>query len=504
LVVDDSRFNCVNGMPTVYHTITAALAAAQSGNTIRVCDGDYTDAGMYVVQDNLTITGPGATSEDDGVATIHATFGVFFIHTAEQVVIQGLNLDVQTNTGYPFDIRHSKSVFIQQNDIRSPTSPALVAYDSEDVRVLNNNIHDSKQGVRLGAPGLSCDNCMISNNQISGATVGPLIDVKGNGIEVTGNTLSDSAGYGLRVEPGVAGTSITIARNTFARLENPISLYDSNPADGATLTATIGGSQADANTFVDSGGRLGDYNCLVRMTGSPLDVDARYNNWGLCTAAEIEQEIHDKADDPAVGRVDFLPFIAPDDCPEPSTPTPTPTPTWEVTIPARSWGNFAWTGDTASPEEVAHCWNDSAIAAMYRLDPETQRFKRWLLGRDDLTTMGDVARLDVLWAFNGSEEPATCPMDVPAALPHRILTIAARSWGNFAWTGDTASPEEVAHCWNDSAIAAMYRLDPETQMFERWLPGRDDLSTMGDVARLDVLWALNASEEPATCMMDGG
>jgi hypothetical protein len=95
-------------------------------------------------------------------------------------------------------------------------------------------------------------------------------------------------------------------------------------------------------------------------------------------------------------------------------------------------------------------------------------------------------------------------MAEPAALPHRMLTIPARSWGNFAWTGDTASPEDVAHCWNDSAIAAMWRLDTETQEFERWLPGRDDLTTMGDVARLDVLWALNASDQPATCTTDGG
>jgi hypothetical protein len=84
------------------------------------------------------------------------------------------------------------------------------------------------------------------------------------------------------------------------------------------------------------------------------------------------------------------------------------------------------------------------------------------------------------------------------------VTIPARSWGNFAWTGNTASPEEVAHCYDDSAIAAMYRLDPETQMFYRWSSGDGGLSNMGSVAPFDVLLALNASGEPATCMTDGG
>ena len=199
----------------------------------------------------------------------------------------------------------------------------------------------------------------------------------------------------------------------------------------------------------------------------------------------------------------------PSPTPPPATPTPTPTPTatptLQVTIPAKSWGNFAWTGDTASPEEVAHCWNDSAIAAMYRLDPETQMFERWFPGDGDgLSNMGDVAQLDVLFAFNGSEGPATCMMPAAAALLHRMVTIPARSWGNFAWTGDGASPEEVAHCYNDSAIAAMWRLDTDTQKFERWIFDRDDLTTMGDVAPSDALFALNASEQLATCTMDGG
>jgi len=508
LVVDHHPFNCVNGLPTAYSTIAAALAAAQSGDTIRVCEGDYTDQILWVQLDDLTITGPGATPEDDGVATIHATNFVFSIQSAEQVVIRGLNLDVQTNTSAPFDIRYAKSVFIQQNDIRSPISPAVVAFGSEDVRVLNNNIHDSDEGVRLGSPSFPCDNCMISNNQISGATVGPLIDVKGNGIEVTGNTLSDSAGYGLRVEPGVAGTSITIARNTFARLENPIYLYDSNPADGAMLTATIGGSQADANTFIDSGGSLGDSNCLVQLDSDSLDVNAEYNNWGLCTAAEIEQEVYDKADDPALGLVDFEPFIAPDDCPEPSTPTATPTPaptatatatpgaTRAVTIPAGSWANFAWTGDS-SPQTVADCFGTSSIAVMYRLDAATQTFQRWVRDRDDLSNMGDVQRYDALLALNRSDQPATCNMPAGAASGATRTLQWGVGWHNEGWSGaDGTAPQDAFACANGSYLAA-YRL--VIGNWERYFPNRLEISNMGPLNRYDAFLILLTA--PVTCAM---
>jgi hypothetical protein len=103
----------------------------------------------------------------------------------------------------------------------------------------------------------------------------------------------------------------------------------------------------------------------------------------------------------------------------------------------------------------------------------------------------------------GTPPPTPTGTPPPTPMP-RAMTIPATSWANFAWTGDAVPPEDVAHCFNDQKIAAMYRLDPETQEFERWFLSHDELTTMGDVAPFDVLLALNASDEPATFMMDGG
>jgi hypothetical protein len=189
-----------------------------------------------------------------------------------------------------------------------------------------------------------------------------------------------------------------------------------------------------------------------------------------------------------------------------SPPTPTPTPpggaTRTLTIPARSWANFAWTGD-GSPREVADCFGEGNIAVIYRLNAETQVFERWISGGELLSTMGDVARFDALLALNGSDQPVSCVMADPSPVAARTLTIPARSWANFAWTGDS-SPQEVADCFGEGNIAVMYRLDAETQVFERWISGNELLSTMGDVAQFDALLALNASDQPATCQMPGG
>jgi hypothetical protein len=182
-------------------------------------------------------------------------------------------------------------------------------------------------------------------------------------------------------------------------------------------------------------------------------------------------------------------------------PSPTPTATQPVSIPAHSWANFAWTGESMSAEEVANCYNDENIAVMYRLDAETQVFERWIRGREELSTMGDVAQFDVLLALNASDEAASCDMADPSPVAPRALTIPAHGWANFAWTGESISAEEVANCYNDESVAVMYHLDAETQVFERWIRGREELSTMDDVAQFDVLLALNASDEAATCQM---
>ena len=537
LVVDDNGPpSCAPVLPSnIYTTITQALAVANSGDTIYVCDGDYTDHAMYIVSFNeLTITGP-----DDGVATIQASDWVFSIQNSQQIVIEGLNLDVQTNTSAPFDIRTSQSVFIQHNDIRSPISPAVVAADSQYVQVLSNNIHDSNEGVKLGNAG-SCDNCMVSGNTVNvtgdwainvygnngnitsnvvvGGSVsgygdnlsvaanqitGPMSGsnallgvaaVGNNHVGVTDNTLSDSAGYGLKVDVGPSGGSVTIARNTFTNIATPIHLVAWSPGD--PLVATIGGSQADANTFAHSGGSLGDAAQLLSLADVTMDVNAEYNNWGLCTAAEIEQEIHHQVDDPALGRVDFEPFILPSSC---SAATPTPTPGGRVvTIPPGKWANFVWTGDN-SPQDVADCFGAGKISVMYRLDAASGSFQRWIRGRPELSNLGQVAQYDALLALNSSGQQASCtPPSV--MLLGRTVTIPAGRWANFAWSGNvTLAPQEVADCFAGGNISVMYRLDAASGSFQRWIRGRPELTNMGNVAPFDAILGLNAGSQDGSC-----
>jgi hypothetical protein len=556
--VDLDNPDCAGGTAD-FATIFEAILIASPGDTIHVCPGDYTEPPMIIYDNELTIEGSGASvthvhwSGDPGGSPF-----VFAI-AADNVVIQGLDVDATPppgDTSFGIVIAgDSDGVTIQNNEIRNATDAAVLPRGRFDkpsyVQVLSNNIHDNGDGV--SCPGDDCtlsgntvnaggnlalvvgdrgvitsnvvvdgtvvatrDDAFISNNQISGATAaGFLLLVMGNSIAVTDNTLSGTTGYGIQAATylGITSTSVTIARNTFSHVGSPVYLYDDNPSDGFPVIATIGGSPSEANTFIDSGGSLGDSNYLVQMDGPTIDVNAEYNKWGLCTADEIEQEIYDKADDAALGAVDFDPFIAPSGCSTP-TPTPTPTrtptatatatptpsatpgPTRTVTIPAGSWANFAWTGDS-SPQAVADCFGAGNVAVMYRLDAASGTFHRWIGGRDDLSNMGDVQRFDALLALNTSAQPATCTM--PDEVSPYSLTIPAGRWANFAWLANSFPAEVAPEACSEGSIAVIYRLDAATRTFQRWIRGRPELSNMTDVQPYDALLVLNASGQPSTC-----
>ena len=167
-----------------------------------------------------------------------------------------------------------------------------------------------------------------------------------------------------------------------------------------------------------------------------------------------------------------------------------------MTIPAGSWANFAWTGDS-SPQTVADCFGAGNIAVMYRLDAATGSFQRWVRGRDDLSNMTDVFRFDALLALNAGAQPATCTM--PDDVVPYSLTIPAGRWANFAWLAFSFPADVMSDACGEGSVAVAYRLDAATQTFQRWISGRADLSNMTDIQPYDALLALNGTEEPATC-----
>ncbi|MDI6858027.1 MAG: right-handed parallel beta-helix repeat-containing protein [Dehalococcoidia bacterium] len=372
LTVDDDGSDCVDGGAPDFATIGAAVAAAAPGDTIRVCEGDYTQTSLSINSPSpLTITGPGDTPEADGEAVVHhgGGFTTLFDINASNIRVSGLILDL-TPSGPAtsgFEIS-GDNVVIANNEIMNGTAGAMSITGTPrpaGVVVDNNNIHDNGDGVvaycnsceitdnTLDAEGtrgidVNGDNAVITGNTVTegwsairvagnnalveGNNVSPAADhvaiqiLPGSAV-VRGNTITGASGTGISARissPAYADIDVDIVGNSLTGLDKGIELYDTDFDDEYEITALIGGSAPDANTFRSSGGALGDNHYLLDNE-SPTNVNAEYNDWGWCFENEIAGEIRDQADDPTRGVVDFVPFIEPEICSE-LTATPSPTP----------------------------------------------------------------------------------------------------------------------------------------------------------------------------------
>ena len=71
---------------------------------------------------------------------------------------------------------------------------------------------------------------------------------------------------------------MTIVRNTIRDARIGILTYTQT---NYHITAVVGGSEANANTFIDSGGTLNDANYLFQQGDDVVDtIDATFNDWG--------------------------------------------------------------------------------------------------------------------------------------------------------------------------------------------------------------------------------
>ena len=107
-------------------------------------------------------------------------------------------------------------------------------------------------------------------------------------------------GYGIQVDVGPSGGSVTIARNTFTRHRQPhlLRLVPGHRLPWPRPSAAAPATRTRSST---RGAAWATPTTCYELDGPTLDVNAEYNNWGLCTADEIEQEIYHQVDDPALG-----------------------------------------------------------------------------------------------------------------------------------------------------------------------------------------------------------
>lgn len=255
VVVDDdgqaSATDCDAATPAS-STVAAGVAAANPGDTVRICPGTYPNAGtINLNKAGLTIQGAGPAKP---VLQIAQAAGSLFFVTADGVTLDNLEIQKTDLAGEHNLVRVQANDFTAQNNLIYGPDPgmtwnaagivsrAFVVSANNNITIQNNVIHHLRQPA------------YISGNPSIGGTI-------------SGNNVSGTKGWVIE------GGDYTFTANTWGEPQNQdcdIALLASvNPADYTPLLAL---SNANDNAFICAqwgGGENGRATAYVDDNASP-------------------------------------------------------------------------------------------------------------------------------------------------------------------------------------------------------------------------------------------
>jgi hypothetical protein len=279
-----------------YATIGAAVGAAVSGDTIKVCAGTYAESSIGIPT-GLSLQGPNYGISPNGgtrvaEATVTGAGPVIRISTTQPVTIDGFTFS--GGSGAPIDSYTTDNRPTIAHNIFTAEDDGLFFANSASVTFADNYLHDltdcgSCDGLFLAGnwDGTTGTTASISNNvwERVGSSGMNLSNVSGT---ISGNRFSKVTYYGALL---ANGTNVDVSGNTFDQTINPdltvrtwgagVRFYTPGPGFGARITG---------NTFTSNYVGIG-----VRM-GSPTaditgrDVYAHQNNFVGNTAAGIRHD----------------------------------------------------------------------------------------------------------------------------------------------------------------------------------------------------------------------
>jgi parallel beta-helix repeat protein len=199
LFVDNS-----GGTTGTYNTIQEAVDASEAGDSIEVYPGTY-DGGVVINKDDLTV------ESLQGLGT------VFVVNTENLGSAFGFDVLGSGDTIRGFDISGfgfrdaAAGVFVGDPTLGQSASP--VAYSPDNALIEGNDIHGNENGVYV----FQADCAMITGNSIHDNFGGNgVILVESSDATVADNTITGSAGAGVRVEGGdcvmIQGNSVSFSQ----------------------------------------------------------------------------------------------------------------------------------------------------------------------------------------------------------------------------------------------------------------------------------------------------
>ena len=211
-----------------YPTITAALAAAQSGDTVRVAAGTYLECPTLV--DGVTIMGPPVQHGQSPTATLDGSTCAGSVVYGDGSVLHGAAVKgfriVNSLRNYAILLEGAKGVHFSDMSIESPLLGGMLCKQSSFVlersTILDNR---ARPGVRIA----NGSQAALIGNRIQGAGMGVRVE-KGRFFEEPGwapsnawlldNTIHDNRSFGLAVDGN--GSEVRASGNRYQGNEDGV------------------------------------------------------------------------------------------------------------------------------------------------------------------------------------------------------------------------------------------------------------------------------------------
>jgi parallel beta-helix repeat protein len=272
------------GDPDAYPTISAAVAAAQPGDTINVSPGTYNES-VVVKVPNITILGGQPTDADDppsGPSIVNPTGGLYgFDVQADRVTIQGFTVqgDGSTNT-VGFNLARSVSGDqLLGNVISNNTFGIYLNSDGVYQTVVANNLFSNNNAPgSAGGNGIYSDqgasNVLIQNNSFTGHKNASIIFVgpssSQTNLTIQGNQISGGA------SPGTPEAAILLVNTTNSLIAS--NTITNTPFNGIGLFGGVSNVTIDGNTIRDCAGSGIDFAHPISDLTTPNTNNTVRNN----------------------------------------------------------------------------------------------------------------------------------------------------------------------------------------------------------------------------------
>jgi hypothetical protein len=280
-----------------YSTISAAVAAASAGDTIKVCPGTYpesvgVDKGLIINGANAGISPNAGSRLTESVVT--GASPTIRLNTTDSVTIDGFTFS--GTTGAIIDSYMTGNKPTIERNIFTAAADSFFFANSDIVTFEDNYLHDLTdcdvcEGLFLAGNWNGATGTVASIKSNVWSTVGGpgmnLSNVKGT---LSGNRFSFVTYYGSLL---ANGTNLDVSGNTFDHTINPNPTVRTWGAGVRFFTPSAGfGARITGNTFTSNyvgiGVRQGTSDPTVDITG--MDVYAHQNNFVGNTAAGLRHD----------------------------------------------------------------------------------------------------------------------------------------------------------------------------------------------------------------------